>query len=86
MPGEYSQATLEAHFDVINRRLRRIEEELVRLSETGGGGFAYTPSWADVPEDVIALAQGGKKLEAMKRYRELTGADMEQAREVVVGL
>ena len=84
MPGEYSTATLQAHFESINRRLRMIEEQLVRLSETGG--FAYTPSWAEVPEEVIALAQQGKQLEAMKRYRELTGANMEQARDVVVGL
>ena len=84
MPGEYSQATLEAHFQSINRRLRMIEEQLVRLSDTGG--FAYTPSWSEVPEEVIALAGEGKQLEAMKRYRELTGANMDQARDVVAGL
>jgi ribosomal protein L7/L12 len=84
MPGEYSQASLEAHFESINKRLRMIEEQLVRISETGG--FAYTPSWSEVPEEVIALAQQGKQLEAMKRYRELTGANVEQARDVVVGL
>jgi hypothetical protein len=32
MPGEYSQATLESHFENINKRLRRIEEHLVRSS------------------------------------------------------
>lgn len=85
MPGEYSQASLQAHFESINKRLRAIEEQLVRLSETGGG-FAYTPSWSEVPEEVVALAGEGKQLEAVKRYRELTGADFEQARDVVVGL
>ena len=84
MPGEYSQATLQAHFESINKRLRMIEEQLVRISETGG--FAYTPSWSQVPEEVVALAGEGKQLEAMKRYRELTGANMDQARDVVVGL
>lgn len=84
MPGEYSQASLEAHFESINKRLRMIEEQLVRMGETGG--FAYKPSWSEVPEEVIALAQAGKQLEAMKRYRELTGANVEQARDVVVGL
>jgi hypothetical protein len=53
MPGEYSQATLQAHFESINKRLRMIEEQLVRISETGG--FAYTPSWSQVPEEVVAL-------------------------------
>jgi hypothetical protein len=52
MPGEYSQASLEAHFESINKRLRMIEEQLVRISETGG----------------------------------FTGANIEQARDVVVGL
>ena len=84
MPGEYSQATLQAHFESINKRLRMIEEHLMRISETGG--FAYTPSWSQVPEEVVALAGEGKQLEAMKRYRELTGANMDQARDVVVGL
>ena len=54
------------------------------MSDTDG--FAYTPSWSEVPEEVIALANEGNKLEAMKRYRELTGANMEQARDAVVGL
>ena len=31
MPGEYSQAMLQAHFESINKRLRLIEEQLVRL-------------------------------------------------------
>jgi ribosomal protein L7/L12 len=84
MPGEYDTATLQAHFESINKRLRMIEEQLVRLSETGG--FAYSPSWSEVPEEVLALAGEGRQLEAMKRYRELTGANMEQARDVVVGL
>ena len=84
MPSEYSQATLQAHFDSINRRLHRIEEQLVRMSDTDG--FAYTPSWSEVPEEVIALANEGDELGAIKRYRELTGANMEQARDAVVGL
>ena len=61
-----------------------IEEQLVRVSDTGG--FAYTPSWSEVPDEVITLAGEGKQLEAMKRYRELTGANMDQARDVVAGL
>ena len=46
MPREYSQTMLQAHFESINKRLRLIEEQLVRL----------------------------------------TGANTEQARDVVVGL
>lgn len=84
MPGEYSQATLESHFENINKRLRRIEEHLVLLSQTAG--IDYAPSWSELPDEVIQLAQAGKQLEAVKRYRELTGANLDQARDVVVGL
>jgi hypothetical protein len=34
----------------------------------------------------MELAQSGKTLEAMKRYRELTNASADRAREVVQGL
>jgi hypothetical protein len=41
---------------------------------------------ADVPQEVIDLAQGGDTLGAIKKYRELTGADGDAARTVVQGL
>ncbi len=40
----------------------------------------------DVPEDVIELAKAGKELEAVKRYRELTGVDAGEAQKVVAGI
>jgi ribosomal protein L7/L12 len=83
MPGEYSQATLQAHFEQVNQRLAAIEQTLVLLSETVG--VPYSPPLADVPAEVVELARGGYKLGAMKRYRELTGASFDQARDVVVG-
>jgi ribosomal protein L7/L12 len=84
MPGEYSQATLQAHFEQINKRLEAIEQTLVLLSKTVG--VPYSPPLADVPTEVIELARAGDQLGAMKRYRELTGASFDQARDVVVGL
>jgi hypothetical protein len=35
---------------------------------------------------VVELARAGKQLEAIRRYRELTGASMDDPRSVVVGL
>ena len=84
MPGEYSQATLAAHFEDTNRRLARIEEQLALVSEKLGLSFAATDS--TVPREVVELARAGNKLEATKRYRELTGASFDEARDVVVGL
>jgi ribosomal protein L7/L12 len=40
----------------------------------------------NVPDEVVTLARAGKQLDAIKRYRELTGANIDQAREVVIGL
>ena len=84
MPGEYSQATLEAHFRKTNERLAHIEAQLVLISKTVG--VPYAEFSEGVPDEVVELARAGKQLDAMKLYRELTGANMDQARDVVAGL
>jgi ribosomal protein L7/L12 len=38
---------------------------------------------AEVPPDVVMLARSGKKIEAIKRYRQLTNADLKTAKNVV---
>ena len=84
MPGAYDQKSIEFHFAETNKRLREAEAQIARLSEKAG--IDYEMPNADVPEDVVELAQSGKVLEAMQRYRELTGADADTARTVVGGL
>ena len=84
MPGAYNQESLEAHFKQTNERLRKIEEHLAKLSEKAG--IPYQSPTADVPRDVIELAESGDTLEAMKRYRELTGASGDEAKQIVQGL
>ena len=86
MPGDYSQASLGSHFEVTNRRLDRIEAQLVLISKTAGVPYATYSDSLNVPDEVVALARAGKQLDAVKRYRELTGASIDQAREVVIGL
>jgi ribosomal protein L7/L12 len=41
------------------------------------------PRAGEVPPDVVMLARSGKKIEAIKRYRELTNADLKTAKNVV---
>ncbi|MFL5797629.1 MAG: hypothetical protein ACJ77A_06805 [Actinomycetota bacterium] len=84
MPGEYSAATISAHFEQTNARLAAIEAQLSVLSAKLG--LPYVNPTASVPPDVLALAQSGDPLGAMRRYRELTGAGMDEARQVVSGL
>ena len=86
MAGEYSQATLKAHFDATNKRLAAIEEQLKRLSDAAGITYSTFVEEHEVPEEVIALASGGDQLGAVKKLRELTGMDFEQARDIVAGL
>jgi ribosomal protein L7/L12 len=81
MPGAYSQESLESHFNQINERLRAIEAQIGVLSEKAG--VPYETPGADVPEDVVDLVKAGKQMDAVKRYRELTNASFEDARDAV---
>jgi ribosomal protein L7/L12 len=81
MPGTYSQASLEANFNAMSERLRGIEAQLVVLS--AHAGVPYEIPSAEVPAEVVELVQAGKKIEAIKRYRELTNASFDEARDVI---
>jgi hypothetical protein len=84
MPAQYDAEQLKRRFDIVNERLRGIEGQLELLSEKAG--VPYSPPSEDVPAEVVQLAEAGKTLEAIKRYRELTNAPYEQARDLVMAL
>ena len=84
MPAQMDQQQLDRRLKAIGERFRAIEQQLVVLSEKAG--VPYTPPAGEVPPEVAALAADGKTLEAMKLYRELTGADADSARDVILGL
>ena len=84
MPGAYSQESLERHFKQINERLGAIEAQLSKLS--GEVDIPYEAPMAEVPQEVVDLAQAGDTMGAMKKYRELTGGGAEEATRVVSGL
>src|SRR5262249_20363715 len=83
MPA-YNEALIGVRFQRINERLRAIEAQLEALSEKAG--IPYDRPGKDLPEDVVQLATEGKELEAVKRYRELTGVDAKEAQKVVAGI
>jgi ribosomal protein L7/L12 len=66
------------------RRLDYIEEHLTHLGSVVG--YAYAPMNAQAPPEVRELMRAGKTLEAIKLYREATGASLDQAREYVYSL
>lgn len=65
--------------------LNRLERQVIRLSDAAGIPYERpgTATAGEVPLDVIDLAASGNKIAAIKRYRELTGADLAQAKQVV---
>ncbi len=83
MPA-FNEALIGVQLDRINQRLRAIEAQLALLSERAG--VAYASPSDGVPEDVVELARAGKTLEAIRRYRELTGAGSDEARDVVAAI
>jgi large subunit ribosomal protein L7/L12 len=75
--------------DDLHFRLRQLEEQVERLSSQAGTPWsaAMTPQGdGGVDSQVVALAQSGQKIEAIKRYRELTGVGLVEAKQVVEGL
>ena len=74
--------------EAINKRLDWIEEALGRVN-----GLQYTPMGRagqrpdeTIPPEVQELVQQGKTKEAVKRFRELTGADIQQAQRAIESL
>jgi ribosomal protein L7/L12 len=84
MPAQFTPESIAAHIAHTNRRLQEIEDHLALVSQKVG--VPYTPPTAGAPAEVRQLAQAGKTIDAIKRYRELTGASFEDARGVVMGL
>ncbi len=84
MPGVYGDLQVTQFIDEFFQRMQRIERQLAVLSEKLGVPYDYPA--ASAPPEVVALAQAGNRLEAVKKYRELTGAGFEEAREFVASL
>ncbi|MEA2676107.1 MAG: hypothetical protein QOJ81_248 [Chloroflexota bacterium] len=79
-----NEAFIPDMFERVNKRLRAIEDQLVLLSEKAG--IPYAAPGANVPAEVVELKRAGKTLDAMRKYRELTGANAEEANNVVSGI
>ena len=71
-------------------RLDRIEAQLWKISQhlgidcppmPGATVAASGTNNAGMPEDVVALWRAGKKIEAIKRYRELTGLGLKESKD-----
>ena len=62
-------------------RLERLEHQVALLSEHVG--LAFDDGTEGVPDDVVALARSGRRVEAIKLYGTRTGADISTATSIV---
>lgn len=81
MSGAFDESSLSARFAAIEARLLRIEQHLALGSATEE--VTFTAPSLTLPADVLALKQSGDLIGAIKRYRELTGADLRAAKDAV---
>jgi ribosomal protein L7/L12 len=81
---------------LVYRRLALLEQQVRLLSERLGvpcptfgsdvGNTAPSLFESGVPVEVVALARAGNAIAAIKLYRELTGAGLREAKDVVDSL
>ena len=77
---------LEVHAEWVGRHLGIPFGEPSAVASAAAAPSATGPYASGIPEDVVALARGGKKIEAIKRYRELTGVGLREAKDAVDGI
>ncbi|MDS0137157.1 hypothetical protein H5970_15695 [Amycolatopsis sp. CM201R] len=75
--GLASSAT-ERRLGRVDRRLARVERKLDAIAERLG-----VPTTEPELAEVTELLRQGKKIQAIKAYRERTGADLREARDAV---
>jgi len=73
---------------ILIKRLDYIEEHLTKIA--AAIGYAYVPMKdavaAGIPPAVVELVDAGKKIQAIQLYRELTGAGLKEAKDVIDNL
>jgi hypothetical protein len=85
MPGgDVNWQDLRPMLQGLAKRLDYIEENLVHIGRAVG--YSYAPMNAEAPPEVKGLMRASKTLEAIKLYRQATGASLDQAREYVYSL
>jgi|HubBroStandDraft_5_1064220.scaffolds.fasta_scaffold262475_1 hypothetical protein len=75
---------------LLGTRLNKIESKISMLSRVDAkldlllkqSGLEYDP-YKNLPPSVVDAVQRGKKIEAIKRYRETTGVGLKEAKEFI---
>jgi ribosomal protein L7/L12 len=77
--------------DLFRREPEDLTTELMREADADRGAPDPSPGWSDAPADALtdrvrADLAAGKKLQAIKTYREATGVGLKEAKEAVEAL
>ncbi len=75
---EVSWSSLLPRLEGLAERLDHIERYLVELGHFAG--YRYGPFSAGLPPEVAELVRAGETLKAISLYRQLTDANLEQAK------
>lgn len=67
----------------VSRRIEAVEWNVARLLTQAGLQWEEPPAPEGPDAEIVALVRAGNKIEAIKRYRELTGADLATAKQAV---
>jgi hypothetical protein len=81
MAGELDQTSILRELEAIRDRLRAAEAQLSVLSAKTG--VPYISPSAEAPPEVVELTRAGKRLDAMRKYRELTHSTVDEAQAVI---
>jgi ribosomal protein L7/L12 len=63
----------------VHQRLEAIERKLDLIIERMGGGVTLDKAVSDRVEELNRLVEAGKRIQAIKLYRELTGTGLREA-------
>ena len=67
----------------VNRRIEAVEWNVARLLTQAGLNWEEPPPPEGPDAEIVALVRAGNKIQAIKRYRELTGVDLATAEAAV---
>jgi ribosomal protein L7/L12 len=76
--------TSDSRMEEVLARLERIEDKLDRLLAQGGA--APSADMGDLKSECLALVRAGRKIQAIKRWREVTGQGLAEAKQAVEAL
>jgi ribosomal protein L7/L12 len=75
---------------ILGKRVSQIEQRIAKVSSMDAkldlllrhAGIEYDP-YKNLPREVVEAVQSGRKIEAIKRYREATAVSLKQAKDFI---